>query len=109
MGSFLFSRAVTRPIDKLVEATEKISEGRYDYRVEVPGRSELGLLARSFNAMVERIKEQLSQLTRAEKEVLRSEKLASLGRMASGIAHELGNPISALTGFVVEAIFLTST
>jgi len=100
MGSFLFSRAVTRPIDKLVEATEKISEGRYDYRVEVPGSSELGLLARSFNTMVERIKEQLSQLTRAEKEVIRSEKLASLGRMASGIAHELGNPVSALTGYM---------
>jgi len=100
MGSFLFSRAVTRPIDRLVEATEKISEGRFDYRVEVPGSSELGLLARSFNAMVERIKEQLSQLTRAEKEVIRSEKLASLGRMASGIAHELGNPVSALTGYL---------
>jgi len=100
MGSFLFSRAVTRPIDRLVEATEKISEGRFDYRVEVPGSSELGLLARSFNAMIGRIKEQLSQLTRAEKEVIRSEKLASLGRMASGIAHELGNPVSALTGYL---------
>jgi len=75
--------------------------------VEVLGRSELGLLARSFNIMIERVKDQMTalrqasqKLSKAEEEVLRSEKLASLGRMAAGIAHDLGNPVSALTGYL---------
>lgn len=107
LGAYLFFRSVTRPIGRLVEATEMISEGKFDYRVEVPGGGELGHLARSFNVMVERLRDQVMALTRAheklnraEEEIVRSEKLASLGQMAAGIAHELGNPVSALTGYL---------
>lgn len=113
-GMVLLSRILIRPIEKLVEATEKMSTGDLDHRVDIKEDNEIGRLAGSFNEMAERI--QTSQndlkssiedlagvnrtLERTQNELIYSEKLASVGRLAQGVAHEIGNPLSAVLGYL---------
>ena len=59
----------------------------------------MGQLAASFNRMVEGILEAQERLRRSEKETFRSEKLATVGRLAAGVAHEVGNPLMAIRGY----------
>lgn len=112
-GSYLISRIVVRPLKNMLRATERIAEGDLEHQVEVPGENEMGMLARSFNRMVERLREnkglledhirsleKLNQeLKLAQEGLIRSEKLASVGRLAAGVAHEIGNPVGAILGY----------
>lgn len=111
-GIYLLRRRIVRPIQTLIAHTQKIAGGNLNEKIIISGGRELMELAESFNIMVEalnlkqrelaiKIKElekTNKQLIEARNEVLQAEKLASIGRMASGIAHELGNPISAISG-----------
>jgi two-component system NtrC family sensor kinase len=112
-GSYLISRIVVKPLKNMLRATERIAEGDLEHQVEVPGENEMGMLARSFNRMVERLRvnkglleEQIQSLEKlnqelklAQEELIRSEKLASVGRLAAGVAHEIGNPVGAILGY----------
>ena len=98
---------------KLAEAAAAIAAGDRARRMP-PGGGELGQLAESVNAIVEvlALKERLlgeniqslqhanRELREAQESLLRSEKLAALGRVAAGIAHEIGNPIGAIIGYL---------
>lgn len=92
----LFHRWVGRPVESLLAATGKIAAGDLDHRVPVERRDELGQLAESFNQMSARLAE-------ARHQVYQSNKLASVGRLAAGIAHEINNP---LTGVLTYSSFL---
>ena len=92
----LFSRWVGRPVEALVAATEKIAAGDLGHQVPVPRLDELGHLAASFNQMTVRLAE-------ARNQVYQANKLASVGRLAAGIAHEINNP---LTGVLTYSSFL---
>ena len=83
------SRFITQPIDRLVQAHQRLAEGDMRVRVQIPGSGELALLGRSFNTMVE-------TLERTQKELLHKEKLASMGQLAAGVAHEINNPLGAI-------------
>jgi two-component system NtrC family sensor kinase len=83
------SRFITQPIDRLVQAHRRLAEGDMRVRVQIPGSGELALLGRSFNTMVE-------TLERTQKELLHKEKLASMGQLAAGVAHEINNPLGAI-------------
>lgn len=112
LGIYLFRRRIVIPIQSLIYHTQKIAEGNLSTRISPAGGKELVELANSFNIMAgtleakqRELKEKIEELERtnialkeARDEVLQSEKLATIGRMASGIAHELGNPISAISG-----------
>lgn len=114
VGFFLLTRLVVQPVDALVAATERVASGDLVGDVNVGGKGELGLLERSFNRMVERLRvgrvaqelrmlelsETNSKLERAQNEVARSERLATIGQMAAGLAHEVGNPLSAVMGLL---------
>ena len=83
---------VVSPLRDAVAAAEAIASGDLDRRVPVAASRELADLASSVNRMTDRLLEERAQLVRAEK-------LASIGRLAAGVAHEIGNPLGALTGY----------
>jgi len=76
----------------VVDAAETIASGDLNRRVPASGPAELHQLADSVNRMTDRLLDERAQLVRAEK-------LASVGRLAAGIAHEVGNPLGALSGY----------
>lgn len=92
-GRYLLEKLVLRPIDELVGVTEELGRGNLAARASPATTVELAHLAQRFNAMTERLAE-------AQAELLRAEKLASIGRLATGIAHEIGNPLSAVGTYV---------
>jgi two-component system NtrC family sensor kinase len=112
-GSFLLSRVLVKPIKDLVRLTQKISEGDFSQKIEETSKNEIGQLIGSFNRMIERLKENQEslenyleslesankKLKQAQEELIRTEKLASIGRFAAGVAHEVGNPLGAILGY----------
>ncbi len=112
-GSFLLSRVLVKPIKDLLRLTQKVSDGDFSQKIEVTSGNEIGQLIGSFNGMIDRLKENQEslenyleslesankQLKQAQEELIRTEKLASVGRFAAGIAHEVGNPLGAILGY----------
>ena len=113
LGSFMLSRVVVVPIRKLLAATKRIAAGDYRHSVRVPGSVEIADLSESFNTMAEvlekkrmEVEQTVDSLERANKELqtareeaVRSEKMASVGLLAAGMAHEIGTPLSAIIGY----------
>jgi len=114
VGSFLLSRVIVNPLKKLVQMSEKIAAGDLDSTSGPSGEDEVGKLFSSFNRMASRLREHRAkmeeyirslervnlELRRVQNEVIRSEKLASIGRLAAGVAHEVGNPTGAILGYL---------
>lgn len=113
LGSFILSRIVVNPINRLLSATGKITGGQYGQRLRVSGSSELARLAESFNEMSmalqnkdQQVSEHLAALERvnndlhqAREEAIRTEKMASIGLLAAGMAHEIGTPLASIMGY----------
>ena len=83
------ARLITQPITELVEANRRLAQGDMDVRVQPSTSSELGLLGTSFNNMVE-------TLQHAQQELLHKDRLASMGQLAAGVAHEINNPLGTI-------------
>jgi two-component system NtrC family sensor kinase len=89
-------RLVLRPVAALAAGTRRVSEGDLSTTIPVEATHELGELARAFNEMTRKLAE-------AQRQIAQSDKLASVGRLAAGVAHEINNP---LTGILTYASFL---
>ncbi len=112
-GGFLLSHVLVKPLRDLARLTQRISEGDFSETIQVTSKNEIGQLIDSFNRMILRLKENQEsiesylesleitnrKLKEAQEELLRSEKLASIGRFAAGVAHEVGNPLGAILGY----------
>ena len=122
--SFFLVRLITRPIEKLTKGTRKIAEGNLKYRVSLNSNDEFGELASAFNSMAGDMEAHIRELNKEKKELLelkiafehrsqeleetletnqkiqqdliKSEKFATIGRLASFVAHELRNPLAAI-------------
>ena len=92
----LSDRLIWRPVAALIAGTRRVAAGDLHTTLPATARHELGDLARAFNDMTRQLGEAQRQLTQADK-------LASVGRLAAGVAHEINNP---LTGVLTYASFL---
>ncbi len=85
------------PIRRLTEAVKDVGEGRFFQKLPVERDDELGLLARELNAMAKKLAERDKQLSEKNQELLRSARLAAVGKLAAQITHEIRNPLSSLS------------
>lgn len=96
IGATLLARRISRPVKKLVDGTVRISKGDFSHKIEINSQDELGNLARSFNAMSARLLETREQMEETHKKLIQAEKLASIGKLAATIAHEIRNPLTSV-------------
>jgi signal transduction histidine kinase len=87
------SRSVAEPLARLSEGAAAVRDGRLDTRIRIDSHDEFGALAAEFNAMT-------AALAQHQERLVESEKLASIGRMAAGVAHELNNPLQVMLGYI---------
>jgi two-component system NtrC family sensor kinase len=92
-GAYLLRRLVLNPLSDRVATAEAIATGDLSRRMPPGTTRELAAMSDSVNRMTERLLNDQTQLIRAEK-------LASVGRLAAGVAHEIGNPLGAINGYV---------
>ncbi|MEO7919495.1 MAG: HAMP domain-containing protein, partial [Thermoanaerobaculia bacterium] len=101
LGVFAFGLAVlliliqnaTKPLDDLAEGAARVAEGRLDVTIRVDRDDEIGRLAVTFNRMTEKLRERQE----LEVRLAAAEKRAEIGHLASGLAHEIKNPLNALS------------
>jgi signal transduction histidine kinase len=103
-GGYVLRRRIVEPVRALAAAAGRIAEGDLEARVHVSGCSELEELGAHFNEMAGSLSRQRRALIEAERSIAHGERLTSVGRLAAGIAHEVGNPVSAILGFVEVAL-----
>ena len=92
VGGWL-ARTIVRRVESLRQGARRIGAGELDARIELEGRDELAELASSFNQMA-------ASLAHEQAALVRSQKLASIGQVAAGVAHELNNPLSVILGYI---------
>ena len=98
-GSWLLRRRVVLPLEALASGTRRVATGDLRARIAEVGPGELADLARSFNQMAEALEHEREALLRAQESLSRSRRLASVGQLAAGVAHEVGNPVAAILGY----------
>jgi two-component system NtrC family sensor kinase len=92
---FLASQVLTIPITRMMDAIRQVRKGRLDVHMKVDSRDELGELAEAFNRMAERLKRNQEM----EASLAQQGKMASLGVLSSGVAHEINNPLGVILGY----------
>jgi signal transduction histidine kinase len=114
IGFYRLSKVYLEPINRLVGMAEDYQEADGTFFPVRKQDNELSKLSKALNGMINRISEDKKalrsavdsleksnlELKKAQEEVIRAEKLASIGRLSSGIAHEIGNPIGIVTGYL---------
>jgi signal transduction histidine kinase len=93
LGSYLVRRHVLRPLERIITVADSVASGDLDSRAPDADTTDFAVLAERLNRMTDHLLDARGFLVRAEK-------LASVGRLASGIAHEVGNPLGAIGTYV---------
>jgi two-component system NtrC family sensor kinase len=115
--TYFITRTMIHPLEEMAKASNRIAAGDFDASVNVSSRDEIGVLAGSFNDMLasikqmkaelqawgrtleEKVKKRTEELVTVQSQMAQSEKLASLGRLAAGVAHEINNPLGGILTF----------
>jgi|WetSurMetagenome_2_1015567.scaffolds.fasta_scaffold07504_4 two-component system, NtrC family, sensor kinase len=114
---FLMNRFLNQPVKRLIEGTHRVAQGDLDFQIPIGTEDELSIFARSFNQMTQDLKraktaltewanrleqlvdERTRDLREAQERLVRSEKMASVGKLAAGVAHEINNPLTGVLTF----------
>jgi len=113
-GASLLRRRVVAPLERLAAATRALGEGGFELRLPIEGPREAAEVAAAFNTMSEALQRRTSALEKAVAELRdvnaelrltrggldRAQRLAAVGRLAAGVAHEVGNPLAAMLAFL---------
>jgi|GEM_PF-5208197 len=94
------SRKIAHPVSDLAEGARRIGGGELDYRVSELSNDEIGDLAHSFNEMAASLKEREAELSLIQQELIESESLSSMGKVAAGVAHEIRNALGVIKNSV---------
>lgn len=95
-GAALLARRITGPLKKLVQGTVNVSKGDFSHKIDITSKDEIGNLAQNFNEMSTRLLETRERMEDAHRRLIQAEKLASIGRVSAGIAHEIRNPLTSV-------------
>jgi two-component system NtrC family sensor kinase len=116
LGIILY-KIVSKPVSDLTNGMDKVALGNLDYSVPIQSRDEMGMLATTFNSMIkdikaardqrerwtqtleEEVRKKAEEIQKTHASLVQTEKLASLGRMAAGVAHEINNPLTGIVTF----------
>lgn len=93
------SRKFTAPLEALSVAVRKVAKGNFDVSVDIKSRDEIGQLSNSFNDMTNELMARERSLKSAQLALVQSEKMAAVGTLSAGLAHEVKNPLSAVLGY----------
>jgi two-component system, NtrC family, sensor kinase len=120
--TYFITRSMILPLEEMVKASNRIAAGDLDQSVSITSGDEIGILANSFNKMLasiktmkleleewgrtleEKVNKRTEELVAVQTQMAQSEKLASLGRLAAGVAHEINNPLGGILTFSMLAL-----
>jgi signal transduction histidine kinase len=103
-GTWLLRRSIALPLLALRRATHRIAAGELEAEVPVDGPAEVAALAEYFNEMARSLARGRRELIDAHRSLARSERLATVGQLAAGVAHEVGNPVTAILSYAEVAL-----
>ena len=93
-------KILSRPLRELTEKTLEVARGNYGAQIELSRNDELGVLAKSFNSMSQQMAADIARLKDINQGMIRTEKLATAGTLAAGVAHEVNNPLASISSLV---------
>ncbi|NLT66070.1 MAG: HAMP domain-containing protein [Acidobacteria bacterium] len=120
--TYFITRSMILPLEEMVKASNRIAAGDFDHSVAIQSNDEIGILADSFNKMSasiktmkleleewgrtleEKVNKRTEELVAVQTQMAQSEKLASIGRLAAGVAHEINNPLGGILTFSMLAL-----
>ncbi len=97
----LIARTISRPLQRITVAAVEVSNGAYGTEVDLRrSNDEIGLLANSFNEMSRKMAADIDQLKHLNEHLVRSDRLAAMGTLAAGVAHEVNNPLASISSLI---------
>ena len=97
----LVVRTISRPLQRLTVAAVQVTKGQYGTEVDLrKSNDEIGLLADSFNEMSRKMASDIEDLRRMNDQLMRADKLAAMGTLAAGVAHEVNNPLASISSLI---------